>query len=160
MTQGESALALPALMCALMPALVPALVLDTNAVLDWLLFRDPGMHAVQAAIETRAVRWLASPRMREELLRTLNYPALAKWLPNGERLLATFDQLASICPEPEPTRAGPLVCNDPDDQVFIDLALAQKARWLITHDRALHKLARRAALMGLQVLKPKDWPGR
>ena len=160
MTQGESAPALPALMPVLLPVPVPVLVLDTNAVLDWLLFRDPGMQAVQAAIETSAVRWLASPRMREELLRTLSYPALAKWLPNGEHLLATFDQLASICPEPEPTRAGPLLCNDPDDQVFIDLALARQARWLITHDRALHKLARRAALMGLQVLKPKDWPGR
>ena len=147
MNQGESA-----------PAL-PSVVLDTNAVLDWLLFRDPGMHAVQTAIEGGALRWIASPRMRNELLLTLSYPALAKWLPNSEHTLATFDQLAAICLEPEPTRASPFICSDPDDQVFIDLALAHKAQWLITHDRALHKLARRAALMGLRVLKPKDWPG-
>ena len=159
MTQGESAPALPALMPMPVPALVPALVLDTNAVLDWLLFRDASMQAVQTAIKAGAVRWLASPRMRGELLRTLSYPALAKWLPNSEHTLATFDQLASICPEPEPTRNAHFVCSDPDDQVFIDLALAHQARWLITHDRALHKLSRRAALEGLSVLKPKDWPG-
>ena len=147
MKQGESA-----------PAL-PAVVLDTNAALDWLLFRDPGMHAVKTAIEAGALRWIASPRMREELLRTLSYPSLTTWLPNSEHTLATFDQLASICPEPAPTRAGPFICSDPDDQVFIDLALAHRARWLITHDRALHKLVRRAALLGLRVLKPKDWPG-
>ena len=147
MTQGESA-----------PGL-PSVVLDTNAALDWLLFRDAGMQAVQTAIKDGTVRWLASPRMREELLRTLSYPALAKWLPNSEHTLAIFDQLASICPEPEPNRAGTFLCSDPDDQVFIDLALAHGARWLITHDRALHKLARSAARVGLQVLKPKDWPG-
>jgi len=147
MTQGESALALP------------SVVLDTNAVLDWLLFQDPGMQAVQAAIEDSTVRWLASPRMREEMLRTLHYPSLAQWLPNSERTLATFDRWSVPCAEPEPTRAGPFVCSDPDDQVFIDLALAHGARWLITHDRALHKLSRRAALAGLWVLKPKDWHG-
>ncbi len=153
MKQGESAPAMPA------PAILPMLVLDTNAALDWLLFHDPGMDSLRAAIEAGALRWIASPRMREELLRTLSYPALVKWMPNSEHTLARFDQLASICPEPEPTRAGPFICSDPDDQVFIDLALTHNARWLITHDRALHKLARRAALMGLQVLKPKDWPG-
>ncbi len=147
MTKGESA-----------PA-SPSVVLDTNAALDWLLFRDPGMDALHAAIESGAARWLASPRMREELLRTLHYPALSRWQPNSERALALFDRWAAPCPEPEPTRAGPFICADPDDQVFIDLALAHKARWLITHDRALHRLARRAALIGLRVLKPKDWPG-
>ena len=135
------------------------IVLDTNAVLDWMLFRDLGMDALRTAINGGSIRWIASPRMREELLHTLRYPSLAKWLPNSEHTLAIFDQLASTCPEPEPTRAGPFLCSDPDDQVFIDLALTHKARWLITHDRALHKLARRAALLGLRVLRPKDWPG-
>ena len=146
MKQGESS-----------PAL-PIVVLDTNAVLDWLPFRDPGMHAVQTAIQSGAVSWLASARMRQELLRILDSPALSRWQPNSEHTLALFDRWAAPCPEPDPTRAGPFICSDRDDQVFIDLALAHKAKWLITHDLALHKLARRAALMGLRVLKPKDWP--
>ena len=137
----------------------PAVVLDTNAVLDWLLFHDPGMGALQTAIGAGAVRWLASPRMREELLRTLHYPALAKWQPDRARALAVFDRWAATCPEPAPTRIGPFVCRDPDDQVFIDLALAQSARWLVTHDRALHQLARRAALAEVRILRPKEWSG-
>ena len=135
-----------------------AVVLDTNAVLDWLLFRNPFMDALQTAIEAGSVRWLASPRMREELLRALSYPALASWQPNSEHTLAVFDRWAVTCPEPEPTAVGPFICSDPDDQVFIDLALAHSARWLVTHDRALHKLARRAALAGVRILRPKDWP--
>ena len=147
MKQGESALA------------SPAVVLDTNAALDWLLFRNPGMNALQTAIESGALRWLASPRMREELLRALGYPALASWQPNSEHTLAVFDRWAAMCPEPEPTRSGPFICSDPDDQVFIDLALAQSARWLVTHDRALHKLARHTAREGVRIVRPKDWPG-
>ena len=135
----------------------PALVLDTNAALDWLVFGDPGMQAVTAAIQGGTVRWLASPRMREELLRALAYPALSRWKPDGERTLTAFDRWALICPEPIATVSGPQVCTDPDDQVFFDLAIQQQARWLLSHDRALHKLARNAARAGVQILKPRDW---
>ena len=134
-----------------------ALVLDTNAALDWLVFRDPGMDAVVAAIQSGAVRWLVSPRMRQELLRTLDYPLLARWRPDGERALTTFDRWAVVQAEPAALRSGPLVCADPDDQVFIDLAVQQHARWLLSHDRALHKLSRHAARLGLQIVKPRDW---
>ncbi|MFP5353710.1 MAG: prolyl oligopeptidase family serine peptidase, partial [Gemmatimonadota bacterium] len=37
---------------------------------------------------------------------------------------------------PEPAN-GPLSCRDADDQVFIDLALATRCRWLLSRDRAL-----------------------
>jgi predicted nucleic acid-binding protein len=138
----------------------PAMVLDTNAVLDWLVFGDPGMQAVATAIQDGAVRWLASPRMREELLRALAYPALARWKPDGERTLTAFDRWALICPEPIATASGPQVCSDPDDQVFYDLAVQHQARWLLSHDRALHKLARHAGRAGVQILRPRDWnPG-
>lgn len=138
-------------------AATPWVVLDTNATLDWLVFRDRGMDAISAAIETGALRWIATPRMREELLRTLGYTSLSRWNPNCERTLTVFDGLSQLKEEPTPTRHGPLVCSDPDDQVFIDLALAHRAPWLISHDRALHKLARAAAKHGTTVLRPRDW---
>lgn len=139
------------------PSVAPKVVLDTNAVLDWLVFGDAGMTPLAAAIEARHFGWIASPRMREELLRALSYPALARWQPDSPRTLAAFDRLARLQPEPPSTQFGPLTCSDPDDQVFIDLALAHGARWLITHDRALHKLARHAALAGVQLVRPRDW---
>jgi predicted nucleic acid-binding protein len=48
-------------------------------------------------------------------------------------------------------------CTDPDDQAFIDLALAVKARWLVSRDRALLRLRRRAEKQGLVVLTPERW---
>ncbi|MFT7776961.1 putative toxin-antitoxin system toxin component, PIN family [Roseateles sp.] len=53
--------------------------------------------------------------------------------------------------------AGRLVCRDPDDQKFIDLALAARARWLISRDKAVLALAKRARLRGLAILTPERW---
>ena len=134
----------------------PAVVLDTNVVLDWLLFGDADVAPVADAVAGGSLRWLACARMREELLRTLTYPALSKWKPDSERMLTEFDRHSNFCPDPAPA-ALDLRCSDPDDQVFLDLALATGARWLLTHDRALLKLARRAARSGLVILPPARW---
>ena len=133
------------------------MVLDTNAALDWLVFKDSGMAALGAAIESHQIAWAATPRMREELLRTLAYPALTKWQPDCEHTLTWFDRWSVPHPEPEAARHGSLLCSDPDDQVFIDLAVTLQARWLVTHDRALHRLKRQAARLGVQVLRPREW---
>jgi predicted nucleic acid-binding protein len=47
-----------------------------------------------------------------------------------------------------------LRCRDADDQVFIDLALVHRARWLLTRDKALLALARRARPLGTEILRP------
>jgi uncharacterized protein len=134
----------------------PGLVLDTNTLLDWLVFGNPGMTPIGAAVQRGAVIWLACPRMREELARTLTYVDLAKWQPDAGLVLSTFDRHAQIRPAPPPSPPR-LRCTDSDDQVFIDLALATGARWLLTHDRALLKLARHAAPLGVLVQKPQAW---
>jgi uncharacterized protein len=139
--------------------LSPGLVLDTNATLDWMVFGNPAMTPLRLAIEAGAVRWLACPRMRDELLRTLAYPALARFNPDRERTLTCFDRWVQMQLEPRHLPAGQPVCSDPDDQVFIDLALEHQARWLVTHDRALLKLRRQAAQRGVAVLPPAQWPG-
>jgi uncharacterized protein len=139
-------------------ALRPRVVLDTNTVLDWLLFADPGVAPLVAAIESGQLSWIASPRMREELARTMGYTSLAQWKPDSERTLTSFDRWAQLQAEPLRLPAGPR-CTDPADQVFIDLALAHQARWLVTKDRALLKLARRAKALGLVIVRPQAWAG-
>jgi putative PIN family toxin of toxin-antitoxin system len=134
---------------------LPRIVLDTNFVLDWLVFRDATAQPLVSAIQQGSVQWIACASMRTELARTLSYDNLSRWAPDRDQALAIFDAHALVLAEPATLPS--LRCSDPDDQVFLDLAAAAGARWLLTHDRALLRLARRARSMGVTVVQPKLW---
>ena len=138
-------------------AQAPRAVLDTNILLDWLVFRDPGIADLAAAITNGRVTWLACPPMRDELAHMLSHHSLVRWQHDPAAALAIFDAYAQLQNPPQTDQASPLRCSDPDDQIFIELAVAQRARWLFTHDRALLKLARRAVARGVVILRPADW---
>jgi predicted nucleic acid-binding protein len=48
-------------------------------------------------------------------------------------------------------------CTDADDQKFIDLALAERAVALLSADRAVLRLARRASAWGLAITRASAW---
>jgi hypothetical protein len=54
-----------------------ALVLDTNIVLDLLVFADPAVRPLPPLLASGALRWIAAPAMRVELERVLGYPQIA-----------------------------------------------------------------------------------
>ena len=131
----------------------PSLVLDTNVVLAWLLFDDPRCAGLAEAISSRRLRWIASPAMRDELEHVLGRGlggagrrrAASAVLDDWERWAAMIQP----CDQPSPWS---LRCTDSDDQKFIDLACQVRASALISRDRALLRLARRAALRGLAIV--------
>jgi predicted nucleic acid-binding protein len=137
----------------------PAVVLDTNVVLDWLLFNDPRSAPVAAAIVRRQVRWIALRAMRDELAAVLQRGLAVARGADASAVLAAWDTHAQPCDAPAQC-AGPirLRCSDPDDQMFLDLAHAAGARWLLSRDRAVLRLKRRAASLGFVIAKPEDWP--
>ena len=136
---------------------LPCAVLDTNVVLDWFVFRDPRVSALAQAIQGRRIAWLGCEATRAELAHVLRHANLAGRQPDIEQVLTSTDGLMTQVPTPGPLPATRLRCSDPDDQVFVDLALQQRARWLVSRDRAVLKLARKAAPRGLLILRPEDW---
>lgn len=133
------------------------LVLDTNALLDWWLFEEAAFSGLPQALADGRVRWIACPAMRTELQRVLGRASLARYEPDCERTLAHFDQWAQLCTDPTPSPAPRLRCRDGDDQVFLDLALRESAGWLLTRDRDLLSLARKARWLGLRIATPEIW---
>ena len=131
-------------------------VLDTQVVLDWLVFRDISTAPLASALECGSLRWLTSQAMQDELEHVLDRGVAAAWRPDRTAIAQTFDRLSQRV-EPRVPAGPPLRCSDPDDQMFIDLALAAGAQWLFTRDRALLRLARRARERGVIVLRPADW---
>lgn len=132
-----------------------ALVLDTNIALDLFVFDDPATAPLRARIEAQPGAWLATAAMREELVRVLAYPQIARRLQAQARpaqaVLEAFDRCARLVPE-APKSA--YTCKDADDQKFIDLASAHRAT-LVSKDDAVLCMARRLSRLGATVCR--EW---
>ena len=131
---------------------VEPVVLDTNIVLDVLVFNDAATLALRQALAAGTLQWLATQAMRDELARVLVYPKimtrLAFYKLQAEDVLAAFDQQVRLVDVPAKCS---LNCSDPDDQKFIDLAVAHQAL-LLSKDQAVISMAKRLLRQGIRVL--------
>ena len=126
------------------------LVLDTNVWLDWLVFDDPAIAPIKAAVAAKRAEVFIDAACEAELERALAYDFGRK------RTLAAAGRDACLAEcrrvaqrihaaVPEGERALLPACRDPDDQKFLEAALAARAEFLVTKDRALLDLAPRVA---------------
>lgn len=125
------------------------IVLDTNVVLDAFVFNDPLAQSLKQALKAGQLKWLATHAMRDELARVLAYPKimprLAFYQISASEVLAEFDrrvQLVAVAPKASVT------CRDPDDQKFIDLAVAHQST-LLSKDGAVLCMAKRLLALGV-----------
>jgi predicted nucleic acid-binding protein len=133
-------------------------VVDTQSVLDWLYFADPRTQAWEASRLAGGWQWLASPEMRDELAHVLGRGHLPVTGRSVEQVLADMDARVSWQALPVLGEGQRLRCSDRDDQKFIDAAIGWQACWLVSRDKAVLKLGRRAQrLCGLHILRPTDW---
>lgn len=142
---------------AAQPMNPPRIVIDTQVVMDWLVFREPSIAPLIEAVHVGEVAWAGTVEMKAELLHVLGRGIAADRKPD---LAAIDDAFVRWCQlvAPAPPKDLRLICRDPDDQMFIDLAVSTGARWLISRDRAVLALARRAhKLCGLLIQKPEVW---
>ena len=119
------------------------LVLDTNIVLDLFIFADVRAQALREQLERGEVAWVATPVMRDELERVLAYAhiqaKLAYYQLDADSVLGHFDRhvrVVDVAPK------APVTCKDPDDQKFIDLAVAHKCT-LLSKDAAVLSMKKR-----------------
>jgi putative PIN family toxin of toxin-antitoxin system len=141
---------------------VPRIVLDTNVCLDLFVFGDSLSSHVLAALRSGAVQAVTREDCREEWHRVLHYPQL----PIDDRLRPAFrdafDAWIQLLPPEASMVSGDDArlprCADPDDQKFLELALASGASWLLSKDKELLKLDRRTRGAGLFAIRlPQLW---
>ena len=132
-------------------------VIDTNIVLDLWLFEDPATVPLRAALQSGRVTHLATSSMREELARVLTYPHIVKRMAKShiqaQDILQRFDEHLLAA---EPAAKAPCTCKDPDDQKFIDLAVAHGVP-LLSKDAAILCMKKRLLQAGV-LLNPADIP--
>jgi len=134
-----------------------AWVIDTNIVLDLWLFEDPATIPLRAALQSGAISHLATASMRDELERVLTYPHLVKRMAKSsiqaQDILRSFDEYLLAA---EPAAKAACTCKDPDDQKFIDLAVAHTVP-LLSKDNAILCMKKRLFQSGV-VLNPSEIP--
>lgn len=142
------------------PAAIPV-VLDTNVWIDILVYNDPASRPIRAALESGRLDAIIDTACLYELDRVLDYPQFARFTIDKAAALAITHALTRQLP-PQSTEAEGTAgtvgvpptaphmptlprCSDRDDQKFLELAAFGQARWLVTKDKALLKLAKRFA---------------
>ena len=118
----------------------PRVVLDTNVVVSALVFRSGLAGQVRQAWHRSGVLPLASAVTVQELVRVLAYPKFRLSQAEQDELLADYLPYAQTVriPKPPPTV---LNCRDPLDLPFMHLAVAGKAKVLVTGDLDLLAIA-------------------
>jgi uncharacterized protein len=135
-------------------------VLDTNVWLDWLVFDDPGVAPIRDAagagrvavyIDAVCEAELAGVLARGFAKRVLDAKAQALCIAQCRRIAKRID-----APAPAPAGMLPL-CRDPDDQKFLEAALAARAEFLVTKDRELLALVKKRARVPFLIITPAQF---
>jgi putative PIN family toxin of toxin-antitoxin system len=129
----------------------PRAVIDTNVLLDFWVFDDPAARPLRAALYGGTVIAVSSGDCVDEFTEVLMRATFKLETERRFDILRRWDRLAERVDRVHPAT---LSCTDPHDQKFLDLASTARADWLVTKDKALLKLARRARNDGLLILTP------
>lgn len=137
----------------------PRLVLDTNVVLDCLVFRDPDARGLSTAIESKRLELLAHPLTLEELQRVLAYPQCRLDAAAQQEVCANYAAITTLVDTPDGFSRQQLslpsafpLCRDHDDDLFLALAYHGGADALISKDRDILKMRRKVKKFGVTVL--------
>ena len=120
-------------------------IFDTNVLLDIFVFNDFRAIHIKAALVDKQLKALATPKTIEEFADVISRPLFSLGQSTQEQILNEWRNLASIIQD-ETLSSAPWQCQDPDDQVFLNLAYTSKPCLLLSKDNELLKLAKKAAL--------------
>lgn len=141
------------------------LVLDTNIVLDWLVFRDARFAEMARAISERRVEIVTHHPAIDELRRVLAYPQCKLEVSGQQEILERYQSATCLHPMPEGFARDNLLlpagfprCSDRDDEHFLALTYHARTDGLVTKDKAILSLRRRARRFGVAILAPVQLP--
>ena len=118
-------------------------IFDTNVLLDLFVFNDfRALHLKQALIDGK-IDALASPKTLTEFSDVIARPLFTLSAEQQEKIILQWHGLARVIAD-EALIKAPWACQDPDDQVFLDLAYTNKPCSLISKDNEVLRFAKPA----------------
>ena len=119
------------------------------------MFEDPGIAPIRDAVAAGAAEVYVDAACEEELARVLAR-GVAKRTFDAEACMDKYRLLGRRIEVPlsAAERARLPVCRDPDDQKFLEAALAARAQFLVSKDRELLALERKRSQLPFRIVTP------
>jgi len=111
----------------------PHLVLDTNVILDLLVFKDPSTEPIRLLLDAQQVDAVRTPTSMTELIDVIRRPAFKLSEEEQETIIEAWESNSRLLETTAMERA-PFTCRDPDDQVFLDMAYSIRPALLLSKD--------------------------
>lgn len=132
-----------------------AIVVDTNVWVSALIWGGPSAQVIDAVVKGQ-LKIICCPQILSEIDSVLEYDRLAKVYQKAGKskyeLLTHILNIAEFYPDPVDNRCW--VTEDPDDDIFIRLALQEHASCIVSGDRHLRKLK---TIQGIPIYTPTDF---
>ena len=111
----------------------PRLVLDTNVILDLLVFKDPSTEPIRVALDAKQVDAVRSEASMLELIDVIQRPTFKLSREEQDSILQAWERATRLL-EKTAIEPAPFTCRDLDDQVFINMAYSLRPALLLSKD--------------------------
>jgi len=133
----------------------PRLILDTNVILDLLVFKDPSTEPLRLLLDTQQVDAVRTPASMAELIDVIGRPTFKLSQEEQETIREAWESGSRLLEDAAMERA-PFTCRDPDDQVFLDMAYSIRPAFLLSKDLRVLELRTIAKRHGIEISKQYD----
>lgn len=133
----------------------PHLVLDTNVILDLLVFKDPSTEPIRLLLDAQQVDAVRTPASMAELMDVIGRPTFKLSQEEQETIREAWESSARLL-ENAAIESAPFTCRDPDDQVFINMAYSIRPAFLLSKDLRVLELQAIAKRYGIEISKQYD----
>ena len=128
----------------------PRLVLDTNVILDLLVFKDPSSEPIQLLLDTQQVDAVRTPASMAELMDVIGRPTFKLSQADQEIVMQAWESCSRLI-EDTAIESAPFTCRDLDDQVFINMAYSIRPALLLSKDLRVLELRALAQRYGIEI---------
>jgi uncharacterized protein len=125
-------------------------ILDTNVFISGVFWKGPPFEILKTWQEQR-FRLAISPPILDEYRRVLDEMTKKRPLPVLTSILRIIELHSEMV---EPVSFAQPVCSDPDDDKFLEAALAARAGYVVSGDAALLKVKQ---YRGIEIVRPRQF---
>jgi len=134
----------------------PRLVLDTNVILDLLVFKDPSTEPIRHLLDAKLVDAVRSEASMQELVDVIQRPIFKLSQQEQEMILQAWESLTRLL-ENTAIESAPFICRDLDDQIFLDMAYSIRPAVLFSKDLRVLELRVSAKGHGVEITNQYDY---